>query len=303
MPLRTAFMGTPELALPSLRILAQGSDLALVVTQPDRPAGRGMHLKPPPVKVLAQELGIPVWQPESLAGAATDPRFNDLDLIVVLAYGEILEQALLDRPRLGCVNLHFSLLPRWRGASPMQAALRAGDRETGVSVARMVRKLDAGPVYFREPLVIPPKASLAWLHDVLAELAAQALGRHLCSPEGLTPQPQNRAEVTLCRKLTHDDGRLDWMQPAAAVERHVRAYTPAPGCWTMADGERVRILEVDADAAVADLAPGHVRVDHHRMWIGCGEAAVSVAWMQPAGKRAMRIADFLNGHRPPERCI
>ena len=171
-------MGTPELAVPTLRALADLTDCQLVVTQPDRPAGRGRKLSPPPIKVAAAELDMPIWQPETLRGHENDPRF-DVDLIVVMAYGEILRPALLARPRWECVNVHLSLLPRWRGASPLQAALAAGDSETGVTIMRMVKGLDAGPVFRTDALALDDQSTLPWLHDELAALPPRSLAAFL----------------------------------------------------------------------------------------------------------------------------
>jgi methionyl-tRNA formyltransferase len=301
--LATVFMGTPEIAVPALRLLAARTDLRLVVTQPDRPAGRGNHLKPPEVKLAALELGLPVWQPETLKGQAGDPRLAGLDLAVVMAYGELLRQDLLDRPRLGCINLHASLLPRWRGASPLQAVLRAGDAASGVTVMRMVRALDAGPVFLREQLALPGDATLGWLHGQLAAAAARALGRLLDRLDAGAlgePEAQDEALATHCRKLTAEDGLLDFARPAAELERWVRAYTPAPGCWTRFAGERVRILAL-APAAHPGLEPGALAVDGRRLLVGCGDGALEVLRLQPPGRPPLDAAAWLNGHRPPPR--
>ncbi len=290
------FMGTPEIAVPALRLLASRADVRLVVTQPDRPAGRGLKLTPPPVKAAAGELGLPVWQPETLRGAEADPRLAGHDLFVVLAYGEILRRPVLALPK-ACINLHGSLLPRWRGASPLQACLRAGDSETGVCVMEMVPALDAGPVYLSERLPLNADMTLPQLHDALADLAAVALGRFLDAWPDLRSTPQDDAQATFCRKLTGDDGRLDWTLSAVEVARWIRAYTPAPGCWTMLGTDRVRIL---AAAVVAStLAPGAVQVEGERLFIGCAVGALEVLRLQVAGRSAAGTAEYLRGHRPP----
>ena len=300
MTLATVFMGTPEIAVPALRLLAARTRVLHVVTQPDRPAGRGQQLQPPPVKQAALALGLPVWQPETLKGQALAPQLAGADLIVVMAYGELLRQDLLDRPPGGCINLHASLLPRWRGASPLQAALRAGDASTGVSVMRMVRALDAGAVYLREELPLGPRATLAGLHDALAEVAARALGRFLDGYPGLPAVPQDEALVTNCRKLTSADGQLDFTRPAVELDRWVRAYTPAPGCWTLVNGERLRIHELLPLAGHVGLAPRHVAVDDGRLLVGCGDGACVVVRLQAAGKRVMEASEFLRGNRLPD---
>lgn len=297
--LRTLFMGTPEIAVPALRLLAAHTDCRGVVTQPDRPAGRGHHLQPPAIKVAAEALGLPVWQPETLKGQEGDPRLQDLDLIVVMAYGELLRQAVLDLPRLGCINLHASLLPRWRGASPLQAVLRAGDASTGVTVMRMVRGLDAGPTYLAEEVALDGTSTLPWLHDRLAEVAATALGRFLEHPTA-TPTPQDEAQVTHCRKLTAEDGRLAWTASQVDLDRWVRAYTPAPGCWVPQGTDRVKILGLEA-AGPSDLTPGQVRVEGDRLLVGCGDGAVAVTRLQMPGRKALSAAEYLRGARPPER--
>ncbi len=300
MTLATVFMGTPEIAVPALRLLASRTRVLHVVTQPDRPAGRGQQLQPPPVKQAALDLGLPVWQPETLKGQADAPQLAGADLIVVMAYGELLRQDLLDRPPGGCVNLHASLLPRWRGASPLQAALRAGDASTGISVMRMVRALDAGAVYLREELPLGPRATLAGLHDELAVTAARALGRFLDGFPALPAVPQDEALVTHCRKLTSADGQLAFARTAAELDRWVRAYTPAPGCWTLAHGERLRIHELVPLPGHPGLAPGHLVIDGARLLVGCGDGACAIVRLQAAGKRVMDAAEFLRGNRLPE---
>jgi methionyl-tRNA formyltransferase len=299
--LATVFMGTPEIAVPALRVLARLTRVLTVVTQPDRPAGRGHRLQPPPVKLAAQELGLPVWQPETLKGQAGALQLTGADLFVVMAYGELLRQEVLDLPRGACVNLHASLLPRWRGASPLQAVLRAGDAATGVTVMRMVRALDAGPVYLAEPVPLGARTSLPELHDAIAAAAARGLERFLAAWPRLAETPQDEALVTTCRKLTTEDGHLDFTAPAAVLERWVRAYTPAPGCWALAGAERLRVLALDPRPGSAGLAPGVVRAERGELLVGCGDGACAIVRLQPAGKRAMTAAEFLNGHALPER--
>ncbi len=300
--LRTVFMGTPEIAVPALRALASASELTCVITQPDRPAGRGNQLQEPPAKAAARALGIPVWQPETMRGAEADPTLG-CDLVVVLAYGELLRQAVLDRPHHGCVNLHASLLPRWRGASPLQAALRAGDTRTGVTVMRMVRALDAGPVYLQRELAITAGMTLPQLHDAIAATSADALGEFLASWPPPAPTPQDEARVTLCRKLLPADGRLDWRLPGAELERWVRAYTPAPGCWSETTDEeplRLRILALaPGQGPSVAAAPGTVSRAGDELLIACGDGAVRLTRLQVAGGRPQGAREFLNGHAAP----
>lgn len=298
--LRTVFMGTPEIAVPALRVTHELTDLTLVVTQPDRPARRGHQLQPSPVTRAATALAVPLWQPETLKDQAHDARL-DCDLIIVMAYGELLRQELLDRPVFGCLNLHGSLLPRWRGASPLQAALRAGDAQTGVAVMRMVRGLDAGPVYARRVLPLTDATTLPELHDAMSEAAGAALREILVNWPLPEPVAQDPALVTLCRKLTPADGQLRFTETMGELCRWVRAYTPTPGCWVASAGERLRILALAPRPGIRDLAPGVVAVREHELVIGCSDGAVAVTALQPPGKRPMGAGDFLNGHQVPER--
>lgn len=301
--LRTVFMGTPAIAVPALRALAAATEVTTVVTQPDRPAGRGHQLQEPPVKQAARALGLPVWQPERLRAQEEDPRLR-CDLAVVMAYGELLREPVLTAPVHGAINLHASLLPRWRGASPLQAALRAGDAETGITVMRMVRALDAGPIYTQEVVPIPPGMTLPALHDALGAAAARALAAFLAAWPPPLPRPQDDAAATVCRKLTSEDGRLDWTQPRLALERWVRAYTPAPGCWSMAleqdeSAVRWRILALQPGEADAGTAPGTVRYRAGELEVACGDGWVILAQVQLPGGTAQAGAAYARGHRPP----
>lgn len=297
--LNAVFMGTPEIAVPALTLLASRTRVRCVVTQPDRPAGRGNRLTPPPVKLAAQGLGLPVWQPETLKGQAAAEPLQDVDLIVVMAYGELLRRDVLALPSRGCINLHASLLPRWRGASPLQAVLRAGETRTGVTVMRMVPALDAGPVFLAEELPIAPRMTLPALHDALAQTAARSLERYLDEALDREPVPQDESLVTVCRKLTSEDGHLDFTATGEALERWVRAYTPAPGCWALAGGERLRIHGLEPLPAITGLAPGAVQVDGAHLLVGCGDGACAITRLQAPGKRTMSAVEFLNGNTAP----
>lgn len=299
--LKTVFMGTPEIAVPALTLLAARTRVQHVVTQPDRPAGRGNRLTPPPVKLAAQALGIPVWQPETLKGQAGAAPLQGADLMVVMAYGELLRRDVLALPPRGCINLHASLLPRWRGASPLQAVLRAGEARTGVTVMRMVLALDAGPVFLAEELPIAPRMTLPELHDALAQVAATALGRFLDEALDREPVPQDESLVTVCRKLTTDDGHLDFTRTGDELERWVRAYTPAPGCWAQVGGERLRIHALEPQAGGPALEPGQVQVADARLLVGCGDGVCAINRLQAPGKRVMTAAEFLNGNPAPAR--
>ncbi|TVR14188.1 MAG: methionyl-tRNA formyltransferase [Planctomycetota bacterium] len=303
LPLRTIFMGTPEMAVPSLRVLAARTQVVRVITQPDRPAGRGRKTQAPPVKIAAERLGLPVYQPSSLR-ADDGAAFADVDLMVVLAYGEILREPVLQAPRLGCINLHASLLPRWRGASPLQAAIRAGDTESGVSVMQMVRALDAGPVYATRRIILPPRVTLPWLHDALAEESAEALLDYLNRMGEYTAQPQPSEGVTYCGKLYSKDGAINWSAGVHAVDRQVRAYTPIPGCWSeLQSGQRLGIQQLLPSAHGGPTQPGAVVCEEGAVLVGCGDGAVSLQVVQPPGKRPMDIRSFLNGHALPQQFI
>lgn len=299
--LNTVFMGTPEIAVPALTVLAARTRVRCVVTQPDRPAGRGNRLTPPPIKLAAQALGLPVWQPETLKGQASAPQLAGADLFVVMAYGELLRRDVLALPSRGCINLHASLLPRWRGASPMQAVLRAGETRTGVTVMRMVPALDAGPMFLSEELSVGPRMTLPELHDALAQTAATALERFLDEALESEPVLQDESLVTHCRKLTSEDGHLDFTRPADELERWVRAYTPAPGCWASSAGERLRIHALEPQPGIAGLAPGVVQVDGTQLLVGCADGVCAITRIQAPGKRAMTAAEFLNGNPAPQR--
>lgn len=298
--IRVVFMGTPEIAVPALRAVAQRADVTLVVTQPDRPAGRGQKLQPPPVKVAAEALGIPVWQPDTLRGAQEDPRLQGADLFIVMAYGELLRQKVLDLPRFGCVNLHASLLPRWRGASPLQAVIRAGDAATGVSVMRMVRALDAGPVWHKAEVPLDETSTLPWLHDALMAASAHSIGEFIDGQMWMQePIAQDPALVTHCGKLLPADGQLDFSQTRDELHRWVRAYVPAPGCWVPLGGDRLRIHAVAMGEAATGPIPGTTRVHQGRLEIACADGWLVVTSLQSPGKKRLDVADWLRGNQLP----
>lgn len=294
--LRLVYMGTAAFAVPSLHTLVRGPHKVVAVyTQPPRPAGRGLNARRCPVHSAALDLGLVVRDPETLKDPAEPDALADLqpDLVVVAAYGLILPEAILDVPRLGCINLHASLLPRWRGAAPIQRALLAGDRETGVTVIEMEPALDSGPILAMERVPIAADATAADLHDILSELAARMIGpvvEDLASGRA-APRPQPHDGVTYAAKIGKSEGRLDWSRPAALLERQLRALNPWPGCWTEIDGQRVAIL--GGQVVPGSGAPGEVLDD--RLTIACGEGALRLTRVQRAGGRPMASEAFLRG--------
>ncbi len=295
-PLRLVYMGTAAFAVPSLRALAAGPHtVAAVYTQPARLAGRGLKARPSPVHAAASELGLMVRTPATLKDPAEQQLLAGLraDLAVVAAYGLILPKAMLKAPRLGCLNLHASLLPRWRGAAPIQRALLAGDTETGVTIIQMEPSLDTGPILAMERVPITAASTAASLHDTLAELAAGMVGRtieDLASGQA-APRPQPNEGVTYAPKIDKSEARLDWTRPAGFLERQLRALNPWPGCWTEVDGERLLMLEGELAAGAG--RPGEVLDD--RMTIACGEGALRLTRLQRAGGRPMAAEAFLRG--------
>lgn len=294
--MRLAFMGSPDFALPSLKaLMAAGHSIACVYAQPPRPAGRGQQERPCPAHAFALAHGIPARTPRTLRDPAEQAAFAalDLDCAVTAAYGLILPKAVLDAPRLGCLNVHGSLLPRWRGAAPIQRAILAGDTETGITIMRMDEGLDTGPTLMSAAIPIAPAATAGELHDVLAELGAKLIVPVL---EGLalgtlSPVAQPEAGVTYAAKLDKAETRLDWSRPAAELERVVRAFAPFPGAWFELADERIKVLLAEAVAGSGE--PGTVLDD--RLTVACGEDALRPARVQRAGKGAMDADAFLRG--------
>lgn len=296
---RIVFMGTPDFAVPGLQKLIETHQVVGVVTQPDKPAGRGKQLRPSPVKIIAQAANIPVYQPKSLRSeeAAAPLRQWQPDIIIVAAFGQILRPHVLDLPSHGCLNIHASLLPRWRGASPIQHAILAGDAETGVTLMRMDVGLDTGPMYVKQAIPIHSDETAATLHDRLAALGADMLAAHLDKilHGRLTPTPQNDEESTYAPLIKKEDGRLDWTRSAVELDRHIRAMTPWPGAFTEWDG---RLLKIKAAQVVNSLPagkPGEVVLVGDTAVIYTGRGGIQPTTLQLAGKRAMSAADFLRG--------
>jgi len=301
--MRIVFAGTPEFAVPSLRAAANKAEIVAVYTQPDRPAGRGRGLQASPVKVAALERGFTVLQPETLKSLVSREALAALkpDLMVVVAYGLILPQTILDIPEHGCWNVHASLLPRWRGAAPIQRAIEAGDAETGVCLMRMQKGLDTGPVLLRQATPIGARETGGQLHDRLADIGAQVLADGLgLMRAGLLPvaAPQPEDGVTYAHKLEKAEARLDWRQPAELLARKVRAFHPWPMAEGDLSGERVRIHAAEALPLRHDATPGTVlHGGREGIDIACGEGALRILTLQRPGGRAITVADYLNARR------
>ena len=302
--MRIVFAGTPEFAVPSLRAAAQRSEVVAVYTQPDRPAGRGRGLQASPVKREALQRGIEVLQPETLRAAVSRDALRALrpDLVVVVAYGLILPQSILDIPRFGCWNVHASLLPRWRGAAPIQRAIEAGDRETGVCLMQMQRGLDTGPVLLSQSLAIGADETAGQLHDRLAELGAQTLADGLgLLRAGMRPvaRPQSEAGVSYAHKLDKADARLDWSLPADVLARKVRAFNPWPMADALLAGERVRIHDAVALPTRGAAEPGTVvSAGREGIDVACADGVLRIRTLQREGGRAVSAGDYANARGP-----
>ena len=296
--MKVIFAGTPDFAAVALKALVDaGHDVALVLTQPDRPSGRGLHAAASPVKRLAQALGIPVSQPATLKSpeSVTPVTAVGADVMVVAAYGLISPRDVLALPRLGCINIHASLLPRWRGAAPIQRALLAGDTATGISIMQMDEGLDTGPVLLQEPLPIAAHDTAQTLHDKLAVLGAQLIVRALEMPHPAEPQDNTRA--TYATKIDKREARIDWTEPAEALDRRIRAFNPTPGA-ASAHGE-LPLKIWRAELAAAERAtPGEVRgIDRDGITVACGFAtALKILELQRAGGKRLASSAFLAGH-------
>ncbi len=296
--MRVIFMGTPDFSVPALRAIAAAHDVVCVYTQPPREAGRGQKPRPGAVHLAAEDLGIPVRHPRSLKGEAEQAEFAALnaDVAVVVAYGLILPQPVLDAPRLGCLNIHASILPRWRGAAPIHRAIMAGDAETGVAIMQMEAGLDTGPVLAEARTPITPDLTTADLHDRLAVMGAGLIVDVLARlPLPATPQPEDG--VTYASKIDKSEARIDWTRPAEDIDRQIRGLSPFPGAWCEIAGERVKLLR--SRLTDGSGAPGAVL--HEGFRIACGSGAIEVLEAQRAGKRPMLVAEILRGLTLPPR--
>lgn len=297
--MRLVFMGTPDFSVPILdALVAAGHEIAAVYCQPPRPAGRGKKDRPSPVQARAEALDLPVRHPVSLRKPEPQAEFAALgaDLTVVVAYGLILPQAVLDAPTHGCLNIHASLLPRWRGAAPIQRAIMAGDTETGICIMQMEAGLDTGPVLLRQSTPVGPEDTYADLHDRLSQIGAALICRTLTRLPTLTATPQPDKGVTYANKIDKQEARIDWTRPADQVCRLINGISPFPGAWCLAQEDRIKLL--GARVATGSAPPGTVLND---FTIACGTGAIEIKRAQRAGKASQDAKTFLLGYALPDR--
>lgn len=303
--MRLVFMGTPDFAVPALAALIEaGHEIVCVYSQPPRPAGRGQKERPSPVHAFAAGQGIEVRTPARLREADAQAEFAalDADLAVVAAYGLILPKEILEAPAQGCLNIHASLLPRWRGAAPIQRAILAGDTETGVTIMQMDEGLDTGAMLKSASLAIGPVTTASDLHDALAEMGGRLVVDVLADP-ARTPVPQPEDGVTYAAKLARDEGRIDWTESASVLERKVRALNPWPGVWCERDGERLRVLAASLHDGPGGKGRAAGTVIAAPLVVACGDGALSLDRVQRAGKSAMSAEDYTRGTPAPSGTV
>jgi methionyl-tRNA formyltransferase len=298
--MRVIFMGTPDFSVPALQAIAAVHDVVAVYSQPPRPAGRGQAERPGPVHQAALVLGLPVFHPKSLKTAQAQAEFaaHGADVAVVVAYGLILPQMILDAPKHGCLNIHASLLPRWRGAAPIHRAIMEGDAETGVCIMQMEAGLDTGPVVLRENLTIGPGDTTGDLHDRLSDLGAKMIVRALHGLGSWVPEVQPEEGVTYAHKVDKTEARVDWSLPAEQVDRLIRGLSPFPGAWCMAGAERLKLLR--SGLAEGAGTPGQI-LPGAGLRVACGVGAVEIAMAQREGKKPAQTAELLRGFALPAR--
>lgn len=303
MSLKIIFAGTPEFAVPSLKALLESAhEVAAVYTQPDRPVGRGRKMGMSPVKEVALGAGIPVVQPESMRDASAQAVLKTwaADLMVVVAYGQILPRVVLEMPRFGCINVHASMLPRWRGAAPIQRAIMAGDAQSGVTIMQMAAGLDTGDMLMRESCPIFPNDTGQSLHDRLSSLGAAALIKTLAAIESnsLHPEVQDESLVTYAQKLNKSDGKIDWNLTAQQIERQVRALNPWPVAYTECGEHHLRIWQAEIMKEKTSEQPGTViNVNHQHIDVATGDGVLQLSIIQEAGGKPLQVKDFLNAPR------
>ncbi len=298
--LRIIFMGTPEFGVPTLQtLLGSQHQVVAVYSQPPRPAGRGHQVQKSPVHLLAEKHNIPVFTPKSLRDTeaqATFSRFNT-DVAVVVAYGLILPNEILEAPKYGCINIHASLLPRWRGAAPIQRAILAGDTATGITTMQIAEELDSGAMLTQQSIPIDTETTAAQLHDNLSLLAAKMIIEDM---EGLItgkiiPTPQPKDGITYAKKLTKEESKIDWQQPAQQIERQTRALNPWPGVWFQWQNLRIKLLKAIVISQKTALPPG--TIINNELTVSCGQGALQLLEVQPQGKKPMDYKAFLNGYK------
>ncbi len=292
--MRVIFMGTPDFSVSALdALIAAGHEIIAVYSQPPRPAGRGKKLRPGPVHQRAVDLGLEVRTPLNFKDDAELQAFSALnaDIAVVVAYGLILPQVILDAPRLGCLNIHASLLPRWRGAAPIHRAIMAGDAKTGICIMQMDAGLDTGPVLLRDSMEISDQATTGMLHDQLAEMGGRLVVETLQNLSQLKPEPQTETGMTYARKIDKSEARVDWQQNAVQISRQIRGLSPFPGAWCEIFGERIKLLNCE----IVDGSGTAGLVLDAEITVACGQGALRLTRLQRAGKAAMDGPDFLRG--------
>lgn len=297
--MRLVFMGTPDFSVPALKALVSaGHEIAAVYCQPPRPAGRGKKDRPSPVQLCAEEFGLPVRHPVSLRDPVEQSAFAELgaEVAVVVAYGLILPRAILDAPKKGCLNIHASLLPRWRGAAPIHRAIMAGDRETGICIMQMDEGLDTGPVLLRAATPIAAGETTGALHDRLSAIGAELIVTALANLDEYTPVPQTQDGVTYAAKIDKSEARVDWTRPAAEVAHHINGLSPFPGAWIEIGPERIKLLQ-----AVKTKGAGEPGQHLGGFVVACGSDAVQITTAQRQGKRAMPVEEILRGLGLPDR--
>jgi methionyl-tRNA formyltransferase len=301
--MRVVFMGTPDFSVPTLRAVAGAHEVVAAYTQPPKPAGRGMNERKSPVQLAAEDLKIPVLHPANFRDAETRAAFavHNADVAVVIAYGLLLPPEILTAPKFGCLNVHASLLPRWRGAAPINRAIMAGDAESGVAVMKMEAGLDTGPVGLEQQIKIEADMTAGELHDKLAETGADLMTRALAALEttGLRFTPQDAEGITYAKKIDKNETRIDWSKPAQEVHNHIRGLSPFPGAWFEVEGakEKLRVRALRSKLAEGKGKPGEALSD---LTIACGEGAVKLLEVQRAGAKAMKAEEFLRGTRMSE---
>lgn len=297
--MKIAFLGSPDFAVPTLKaLIASGHEIVCVYSQPPRPKGRGKKLLPTPVHQIAEEAGIEVRTPKSLRSAEEQQKFRDLnlDVAIVVAYGLLLPKEILEAPKYGCLNIHPSLLPRWRGAAPLQRTIEAGDKETAIAIMAMDEGLDTGAIYMQKPLNLPPTETFGSLSEKCANLGAQMVLEVIEKlPQGLKPTPQTEEGMTYAAKITKEEARIDWSKPANAIDCKIRGFSPAPAAWTMHDGLRFKLLD-------SELIDNNGKNDFYgtaiddNLTIACGTGFIRIKRLQREGKPAMNADDYQKGN-------